>query len=124
MSSYRDPNIRKTLETYKGLPNYVAQMELSDSELLKYIIGTISPMEQPKSAFSKGLTAFNRLKTGVTREELVHLKEEILAVDSNALQMLNKGLNSVLEESSVVVIGNKGQIEIEKDLFDKVYELY
>lgn len=124
LSSYRDPNIRKTLETYKGLPNYVAQMELSDSELLKYIIGTISPMEQPKSAFSKGLTAFNRLKTGVTREELVHLKEEILAVDSNALQMLNKGLNSVLEESTVVVIGNKGQIEIEKDLFDKVYELY
>ena len=124
LSSYRDPNIRKTLEAYKGLPNYVEQIELSDSELLKYIIGTISPMEQPKSAFSKGLTAFNRLKTGMTREELIHLKEEILAVDSKTLAKLHKDLGNVLEESTMVVIGNKTQIENEKDLFDKVFELY
>lgn len=124
LSSYRDPNIRKTLEAYKGLPDYVEQIELSDSELLKYIIGTISPMEQPKSAFSKGLTAFNRLKTGVNREELVRLKEEILAVDSKTLSALHEGLEQVLNESTVVVIGNKAQIETEKDLFDKVSELY
>lgn len=124
LSSYRDPNIRKTLAAYKKLPDFIEQIDLSDSELLKYIVGTISPMEQPKSAFSKGLTAFNRLKTGVTREELVHLKEEILAVDSKTLAMLHKGLESVLEESTVVVIGNKAQIENEKDLFDKVFELY
>ncbi|MBM6613780.1 insulinase family protein [Desemzia sp. RIT804] len=124
LSSYRDPNIRKTLDAYKGLPDYVSQMELSESELLKYIIGTISPMEQPKSAFSKGLAAFNRLKTGVTREELIHLKEEILTVDSKTLSRLYKSLERVLEESTVVVIGNKAQIESEHDLFDKVYELY
>lgn len=124
LSSYRDPNIRKTLTAYKNLPDYVGQIDLSDSELLKYIVGTISPMEQPKSAFSKGLTAFNRLKTGVTREELIHLKEEILAVDSKTLATLHKSLESVLEESTVVVIGNKTQIENEKDLFDKVFELY
>lgn len=124
LSSYRDPNIRKTLAAYKGLPGYIEQIELSDSELLKYIIGTISPMEQPKSAFSKGLTAFNRLKTGLTKEELVHLKEEILAADSTALAELHKDLKEVLEDSTIVVIGNKTQIEKESDLFDTVKELY
>lgn len=124
LSSYRDPNIRKTIEAYKGLPDYVARIDLSDSELLKYIIGTISPMEQPKSAFTKGLTAFNRLKSGVTREELMHLKGAILEVDSKALAGLHKDVASVLDDSTMVVIGNKAQIETENDLFDKMYELY
>lgn len=124
LSSYRDPNIHKTLTAYKGLPEYVERMTLSDSELLKYIIGTISPMEQPKSAFSKGLIAFTRLQTGVTREELVNLKKEILAVDSETLTALHHELQNVLEDSTVVVIGNKAQIETEKELFDTINELY
>lgn len=124
LGSYRDPNIKKTLEVYENLPAFVEQLELPESELTKYIIGTISPMEQPKSAFSKGLTAFARLQTGVTKEELVTLKEEIIQADSQSLSALHEQIADVLEDHTVVVIGNKTQIENEKDLFDEIYELY
>ncbi|WP_028274049.1 insulinase family protein [Atopococcus tabaci] len=124
LGSYRDPNIKNTLDVYENLPNYVKDLEIAEDELLKYIIGTISPLEQPKSAFSKGLTAFYRLQTGVTREDLIRLKEEILATDSDALSSLHEDIESVLEEGTVVVIGNKTQIENEKELFDEIFELY
>ena len=76
LGSYRDPNIRETLEVYKKLPEYVKELTVSEEELNKYIIGTMSPLEQPKSAASKGLTALNRLKSGLTAEDIVQLKKK------------------------------------------------
>lgn len=124
LGSYRDPNISNTLTVYKNLPEFVQNLELSETELLKYIIGTMSPLEQPKSAFSKGLTAFSRLNTGLTKDDIVQLKEEILATDSSKLNALHEDFAQVMDNSTVVVIGNKTQIDKEKDLFDKVFELY
>ncbi|GAA0353543.1 insulinase family protein [Alkalibacterium iburiense] len=124
LGSYRDPNISNTLTVYKNLPEFVENLELSETELLKYIIGTMSPLEQPKSAFSKGLTAFSRLNTGLTKDDIVQLKEEILATDSSKLNALHEDFAQVMDNSTVVVIGNKTQIDKEKDLFDKVFELY
>ncbi|OJF97009.1 insulinase family protein [Alkalibacterium sp. 20] len=124
LGSYRDPNIGKTLAVYKNMPTYVKELTLSESELLKYIIGSLSPLEQPKSAESKGLTAFNRLKRNITKEDIIQLKEEILATDSDKLSALHDGFTKVIDAGSVVVIGNKAQIENEKDLFDKIYDLY
>jgi len=124
LGSYRDPNIGKTLDVYKGIPDFVKNLELPESELLKYIIGSLSPLEQPKSAHSKGLTAFNRLQRKIKKDDIVKLKKEILATDSKKLSALHDDFKTVMEKGSVVVIGNKAQIENEKDLFDKVYELY
>ncbi|SFC45394.1 hypothetical protein SAMN04488102_10744 [Alkalibacterium subtropicum] len=124
LGSYRDPNISKTLNVYKEIPDYVKGLELSESELLKYIIGSLSPLEQPKSAHSKGLTAFNRLQRNITKDDIVKLKKEILATDSDKLSALHEDFRTVIDSGSVVVIGNKTQIENEKELFDEVYDLY
>lgn len=124
LGSYRDPNISKTLEVYRELPKYIEQLDLSEDELTKYIIGTMSPLEQPKSAESKGLTALSRLKNGVSVDELKQLKEEILKTTSEELQMYADKFQQLAEKDTVVVIGNKTQIEAENDLFDAVYTLY
>ncbi|WP_161879213.1 insulinase family protein [Alkalibacterium sp. MB6] len=124
LASYRDPNISKTLDVYNKLPEFVANLDLSESELVKYIIGTLSPLEQPQSAISKGVTAFGRLQRGLTSQDIVRLKEEILAVEANDLNTLADQYREVLEESTITVIGNKSQIEKEKDLFDEIYDLY
>lgn len=124
LASYRDPNIKKTLETYRQLPAYVKNVELSESELLKYIIGTLSPLEQPKSAYNKGMTAFSRFKQGLSSDDIKQLKKEILAADSASLSALHTAFEEAISSSTVSVIGNKAQIEKEKDLFDAVYDLY
>ena len=124
LASYRDPNLAKTLDVYTKLPDYVENLTISEDELNKYVIGTMSPLEQPKSAESKGLSALSRLMTGISREDIVQLKEEILATESDDFAKLAPGIREVLENQTVVVIGNKTQIEAENDLFDEVYTLY
>lgn len=124
LGSYRDPNLAKTLDVYSKLPEYVENLTISEDELNKYVIGTMSPLEQPKSAESKGLDALNRLKTGVSRERLVQLKEEILATEPDDFSELAPSLHEVLDNKTVVVIGNKTQIKAENELFDEIYTLY
>lgn len=124
LGSYRDPNLRTTLDVYRNLPDYVENLAISEEELNKYIIGTMSPLEQPKSAESKGLAALSRLKNGISREDIVKLKEEILATEVEDLAKLSNDIQKVLEDDTVVVIGNKTQIEAEKDLFNEVFTLY
>ena len=124
LGSYRDPNIQKTLEVYNNLPEYVENLDISEEELNKYIIGTMSPLEQPKSAESKGLAALNRLKSGLTAADIVQLKEEILATEAKDLAPLADNFREVLEDHTVVVIGNKAQIDAEEELSDEVFKLY
>lgn len=124
LASYRDPNIKETLAVYAGLPNYVKNLTLSEEELTKYIIGTMSPLEQPKSARSKGLSALSRLKNDISREDIIQLKEEILEAKVGDFNDLANKFEEVLEDETIVVIGNKAQIETEKELFDEVYSLY
>ncbi len=124
LGSYRDPNLSETLEVYQGLPDYIEQLKVPEEELTKYIIGTMSPLEQPQSAVSKGVTALNRLKSGITANDIVYLKEEILATESEDFQKLADNFRDVFDTQTVVVIGNKAHIENEKDLFDEIYTLY
>lgn len=124
LGSYRDPNIQKTLAVYKNLPEYVKELSVSEEELNKYIIGTMSPLEQPQSAASKGLTALRRLKTGISADHIVKLKEEILATKSEDLSAYADKFEEALADATVVVIGNKAQIEEEKEFFDEINTLY
>ncbi|MDN6196350.1 MAG: peptidase M16, partial [Atopostipes suicloacalis] len=124
LASYRDPNIKETLAVYKDLPNYLKNLQLSEDELTKYIIGTISPLEQPKSARSRGIAALSRLKNDFSREDIIELKEEILATKGDEFGSLAPKFEELLEEDTLVVIGNKAKIEEEKDLFDEINTLY
>ncbi|MDN6161535.1 MAG: peptidase M16, partial [Atopostipes sp.] len=124
LASYRDPNIKKTLTIYNNLPKYLKNLKLSEEELTKYIIGTISPLEQPKSARSKGRAALSRLKNNWSRKDIIQLKEDILKTKAEDFPKIAPKFEELLDEKTKVVIGNKAQVEKEKDLFDQIYTLY
>lgn len=52
--SYRDPHLRRTLEVYQGVPEYVRTFQADERELTKYIIGTISGKDVPRTPQSQG----------------------------------------------------------------------
>lgn len=52
--SYRDPHLRRTLEVYQGVPEYVRTFQADERELTKYIIGTISGKDVPRTPQSRG----------------------------------------------------------------------
>lgn len=122
--SYRDPNIMKTIETYQALPAYIAEMTVDDAELFKAIIGTMSNLDQPLSAYHRGLKSFTMRQTSYTEADIIRLKEEILATTLDDLNAMHDAFKTLLADPATVVIGNKAQIDAISDQFDVVTELY
>ena len=52
--SYRDPNLLETLDVYKELPQYLRDFTLTDREMRKYIIGTMSSLDLPMTPALRG----------------------------------------------------------------------
>lgn len=122
-TSYRDPNIRQTIDVYKRTPEFVQNIQLDESELVTTIIGAISPLEQPKSAKDKGREAFLKEQTGVTHQMLVDYKQEILSCQVEDIHRQGAGLAESLKDYAVVVIGNKAAIDKVTSEFDVIKTL-
>ena len=107
-----------------GIPEFIETLELDEASLLKSIIGTLSNLDQPLSAYHKGKRAFSRHQVGRTTADVIQLKEEVLATTEANLTALSEGFKTVLNKGTIAVIGNKAQIEQERDHFDEIHELY
>ena len=47
--SYRDPHLKRTFDVFAGIPDYVRGFQADEREMTKYIIGTISGKDVPKT---------------------------------------------------------------------------
>ena len=54
MVSYRDPNLRKTNDIYENAADYLEHFDVSDRDMVKFIIGTIGDMDTPMNPAAKG----------------------------------------------------------------------
>ena len=65
--SYRDPNLKRTLDVYEGVVDYVKNFTVSDRDMTKYIIGTMSNLDQPMTPSAKGERSMNLYMNKVKR---------------------------------------------------------
>lgn len=121
--SYRDPNIKKTLETYYNIPSFMNSLDLSDEDLKAYIIGAVGKFDPAQTEKSKGASDLNMYLTGKTYEDLENNVKEALAIDKNSFSHLANLLSKAVKDSNLSVLTNKDLIESNKDLFDTIIDL-
>jgi len=122
--SYRDPNLTKTLEIYDGVPEYLRSFTVSDRDMTKYIIGTISNIDQPMTPAAKGDRSMNLYMNHVSEEVIRKERMEILSATQEDIRALADVAEAVLAQDQVCVIGNETKIEEEKNVFAEVKDLF
>ena len=122
--SYRDPNLKKTLETYDGVPEYLRNFTVSDRDMTKYIIGTISNIDQPMSPATKGDRSMNLYMNKVSAEMIRKEREEILNATQNDIRALAPIAEAVLRANDICVIGDEAKITEEQDVFMEIKDLF
>jgi Zn-dependent M16 (insulinase) family peptidase len=120
-ASYRDPNLKETLENIDASPKFLSEFDPTDDEMTRYIIGTISRMDQPLSPSDEGNTALNYYMSGLTAEELQAERDEVLATAAADINALADFVSDVLDNSGICVYGNEEKIEDNKELFKSVF---
>ena len=111
MVSYRDPNLLKTLEAFRGTPEYLEHFTADPQEMTRYIIGTVSGMDQPMTPKQFGRFSLNCLITGITAEMLQKEREEVLGITAAGIRTLAGLVRAVLAEGYLCTVGSREAIE-------------
>lgn len=113
--SYRDPHLKHTLEIYRGLPDYLRKYDADEDTMTKLIIGTISDMDTPMTASSKGAFALNAWFYGITEKDLQKSRDEVLDCEPSDIRALADPMEAVLEDAAVCIIGSETVISRDRD---------
>lgn len=119
LTSYRDPNLEKTIDVYDNVYKFIENVNLSKRELNKYIIGTISKMDFPLSPASKGQKAATYYFSNISSDDLLKNRLAVLSTTSEDINKLSNVLKDVMDKNYLCVIGNSNIINKNKNLFDK-----
>lgn len=122
LSSYRDPQLMKTLSTYEGLPEYLEHFEASEREMTKYVIGTISLLDTPLTnamRLEKAITTYLR---GLPKDLAQTYRDEVIDCSVEDIRALAPVVRDVLSDGYRCVVGSKEAIEENKDVFEKIFK--
>ena len=122
--SYRDPNLEKTNEIYEGITDYLRNFNVTDRDMTKYIIGTISNIDQPMNPVAKGDRSLNLYMNRVSKEMIEMERKQILDATQEDIRQLADIVEAVLNANQLCVIGGEEKIEEQKSLFDEIKDLF
>lgn len=122
-TSYRDPNIKETNDIYEKAYEYVKNFTADERDMTKYIIGTISGIDTPRTPRIKGFVSMGYYLSGLTMEDIQRQRDEIINVTMEEIRNLADIVRAIMDEGNICVIGNEKKIEENRDLFREVKTL-
>ena len=121
--SYRDPHLKRTLEVYQGVPDYIRAFEADEREMTKYIIGTISNKDVPRTPQMQGSISKTAYFSNGTEDMLQKERNQILGAQKEDIQKLAALVEAVLSDDQICVVGSETAIEKAEDVFMEVKPL-
>lgn len=123
LCSYRDPNLGHSVEAYDALADYLEGFDVSDREMTKYVIGTLSRIDIPLTPSLRGDKAMNRYFTGTTQADAQKRRDQLLQTTAADIRALAPLIRAVMADQNICVMGNEAKIRQEASLFEKLVSL-
>jgi Zn-dependent M16 (insulinase) family peptidase len=122
-ASYRDPNLKKTLDNYNGIPEYLGKFEADDNTMTRYIIGTVAQMDRPQTPSQKGDIATRRFFENTTEKDVQQIRDEVLSTSSLDIRAMKKLTEDILAKKTFCVYGNEDKVNSDKEVFESIKKL-
>ena len=110
-ASYRDPNLLETIDVYDGAAGFLANLDLSDDELTKAIIGTIGELDAYQLPDAKGYTSLVRQLAGVDDSFRQEVRDAVLGTTAADFKAFGEVLTAVKDTGRVVVVGGREALQ-------------
>lgn len=109
--SYRDPNVKATLDGYDGAADFLRNIELSQDEMTKSIIGMIGALDSYQLPDAKGFASSMRVLTQETDELRQQKRDELLGATNKDFREFADALEKVRDGGNVVVVGGEDALK-------------
>ena len=122
--SYRDPNLKGTVEVFEKAADFVERFDGDDRTMTQYVIGAVSEMDTPLNPAAKGLRSMSAYLTNQTLADLQKERDEVLSAAQEDIRALAAHIRAFLQDDCLCVVGNEEKLQEEKDLFLQLESLY
>ena len=119
--SYRDPNLKRTIQTYDGVGEYLNNIEINNDELEKAVLGGIGEIDDYMLPDAKGYTSMVRHLCGEDAKFRQSIRDQVLGCSEQDFRNFAEAAKTVAKHGDIVVLGNKkAMLEsgLELDLVD------
>lgn len=120
MTSYRDPNLKKTYQAYDTAPAYIENLELPQAEVDKYIVGTISAKDVPLSPHMRSIIADSMYFSSLTMEDIAAERRQILHTSLDDLRAAAPIVKEAFETKRICTIGTESAVKENEEAFEKI----
>ena len=118
--SYRDPNLVKSDEVYKKIVSYVENIDFSKDKIDKFIIGTISLLDNPLSKTKNHLRNLTSYMNKITNDEVDRIRTEVLNTDLEKLKTCIKAIKEINDTNEISAIISSKNKEEAKEYYKNV----
>lgn len=122
--SYRDPNLKETLNVYDEAVNYLKSFEVSSREMTKYIIGTISRMDSPLTPSMEGEVAVENYIRNISQEDIQRERNEVLDTNQEDIRGLAALIEDMMKQNNFCVLGSEEKIRENKEMFSRLINVF
>ncbi|MEX1013296.1 MAG: insulinase family protein [Waddliaceae bacterium] len=116
--SYRDPNVKRTLEAFKKAVVKVANGEFDEEDLIQSKLEIFQDLDNPISPGSRGHAAYFLMREGRTEKVRHAYRKKILsATKEQIIKAVQTHILPAMESATVVTFGGKELLESENIAF-------
>lgn len=116
--SYRDPNLKESLDVYNNTPKFLENFEVDENEMTRYIIGTVSDLDYPIHPSQVGEVALEEYITGFTHEMAQKERDEVLNTKLEDIREFSSMVSEVMKEDYYCALGNEDKIKKNTEIFN------
>lgn len=122
--SMDDPNCRESFAAMEMAADYLEQLEMSDEELERYIIGTIGLEDIPLSPRQMGNESFNCYMNNLSEEDHRKERAEILGTTVEQLRECGQLIRGALQDGYRCCLGNEKKLRQNRELFSVIRRIH
>ena len=120
LSSYRDPHVERTYDTFRKITAYLQDFCADESEMTKYVIGAVSMLDVPLRPSQSAYLADIRAFAGLTDEMLQRYREETIDTTVADVRRCAELLAPAFTQAVRCTVGAVDKVRAAKNLFDTV----
>lgn len=124
LSSYRDPNLKETIDTFDKIPEYLKNFKADEKQMNNYIIGAAGKADNSLNMLNSfigpaadGMIADQLYLTGVKQSDMQKEREELVSTTEEDIRNFAPVMDAVLKQNYLCVVGGETQIEQNKKNF-------
>jgi Predicted Zn-dependent peptidases, insulinase-like len=123
-SSYRDPNLEKTIDTFDKTPEYLKSFSADEKQMMNYIIGAVgqddnkySQLAQYYGPAADGILADDLYLSGIKQSDLEKDRQELISTTAEDIRNFATIMDAVLKQNYLCVVGGETKIKENKKNF-------